>query len=641
MLCVAVDDAALPALAAVVATLPGGEVREGQARMASAVAAAIDSGRHLLVQAGTGTGKSLAYLVPAVVSAKRVVVATATKALQEQLVAKDLPVVAAALREHSGREVTFALLKGRSNYLCLQRAAGLADGQLTLEDRTTASDVARVVEWLATTEKGDRSELNPGVSDRAWAALSMSPGECPGAQRCPHGTECFAELARADAAAADVVVVNHHLLALDLATGGAVLPERDVIVVDEAHELEDVVAAAWGAELGPGGLERLVRRAAPYLGAEGVEALTDATGEVVEVLRTLPAGRLTALPDPLAAACTGLTGELARATTALEGERKEADAAADEERVTSLLGVLGAVASVTTVLGRVLARREDDVVWVEGGGVLKVAPVDVGPALAQRLWGGSTAVVATSATLAVGGSFELPARRLGLPPDEEMWTGLDVGSPFDHRRQAMLYTPRRLPVPPSAAHAEAVWDELAALIEAAGGRTLGLFTSRAAVLAAAEALAPRVTVPLHVQGDAAPGVLVREFADDERSCLLGTTSFWQGVDVPGPSCTVVAIDKLPFPRRDDPLAAARVEAADAAGRSGFEEVYLARCALLLAQGVGRLVRGATDRGVVAILDPRLSTARYGSLLVRSLPEMTRWYDREPVLAALRRLTGSG
>ena len=636
------------ALAAVVGALPRGEVRDGQARMADAVADALAGGSHLLVQAGTGTGKSVAYLVPAILSGHRVVVSTATKALQEQIVGKDLPQVADALEALLGEEVRFALLKGRGNYLCRIRADEAGDdAQLAFDDRGVAGDVGRLLEWAAETETGDRSEVVPAVSERAWAAVSIAPGECPGAARCSHGWDCFAEQARATAAAADVVVVNHHLLALHLAAGGGVLPEHQSVVVDEAHELEDIVTSAWGADVSAVSLDRLARRCAPYLEADAVDALSDACAGLGDVLRAVPAGRLTTLPGPLAEGLTDAKAALGVAIRELEGERTDAGSADDEERLTRVLAALNALTGADAVLGRALELGEHDVVWVEPGGRgsdvrLRVAPVEVGDRLAERLFD-SVTVVATSATLAVGGSFELAAARLGLDPEGAGWVGLDVGSPFDYRSQAMLYTPRRMPAPTgpgAAAHAEAVWDEMAALIAAAGGRTLGLFTSRAAVAAAAEALAPRISCPLHVQGDAAPGVLVRAFAEDERSCLLGTTSFWQGVDVPGAACTLVTIDKLPFPRRDDPLAVARREAADAAGRDGFAEVYLARTALLLAQGVGRLIRSTSDRGVVAILDPRINTARYGKVLVDSLPPMTRWYDREPVAAALARLAAA-
>lgn len=640
-------------LRAVVAEMTGGEPRDGQRAMAAAVADAILAEQHLLVQAGTGTGKSLAYLVPAICSGERVVVSTATKALQEQLVGKDLPWLTETLHRLHGVDVDFALLKGRSNYYCLVRgAAALDDPELLMYDADVSVEVQALAEWAAGSDTGDRSDVDVPVSERAWRAVSMPPGECPGRSRCGRGEECFAEQARDRAAQADVVVVNHHLLALDVLTAGQVLPEHAVTVVDEAHEFADIVTDVVGASCTPGSLERLVTRARGYVG-DDADALAQAVDDLGDALRTAPSGRLNQLPAQLSAAVVAARSAFARALDQIKTTEE-----GDDDAVARQLALRGAVISAIEVLDRAGRVAADDVVWIEPGTVtrdsrLRVAPLDIGELLAETLFGTRT-VVATSATLAVGRAFDIPARRFGLrlpggddvPPDDrpsaDCWQGLDVGSPFDFGRQGMLYVPRRFPVPAGATaldHAAAVVDELAALIDAAGGRTLALFTTTRAVAAAAEALRSRLDHPILVQGEAPPRTLVRRFAEDESSCLFATTSFWQGVDVPGPSCSLVVIDKLPFPRPDDPLAVARREAADEAG-DGFTEVYVARAAVLLAQGVGRLIRTATDRGVVAVLDPRLVTRRYSGLILASLPPFGVWHDREVVLGALRRLAAA-
>jgi ATP-dependent DNA helicase DinG len=641
-------------LTAVVESMAAGEPRPGQLAMAAAVAKAIESRTHLLVQAGTGTGKSLAYLVPAIASGERVVISTATKALQEQLVGKDLPDLAASLRDRFGTSFVFALLKGRSNYYCRVRGASAGDdAEMLMYDADASDEVAAINRWAAESDTGDRSDLDDPVSDKAWRAVSMPVGECPGRAKCARSHECFAELARDRAAEADVVVVNHHLVALDLISMGNVLPEHSVTVVDEAHEFADIVTDVVGAQCTPSSLDRLVTRLLPQLPEADAGPLQDAIEDFGEALRSAPQGRMRSLPAQLAQ-----TAILARSalTRALDGMKSQGKLGADDDDEAKALALRGAVLSAIETLDRAQTGTADDVVWVERGGPssrdirLRVAPLDVGALLAEQLFSART-VIATSATLAVGGAFDIPARRLGLEPpaqvdadarpDPHSWTGLDVGSPFDFARQGMLYVPRGMPVPSGAStaeHSAAVIEELASLIEAAGGRTLALFTTTRAAVDAAAALRPRVSHHLFVQGDAPARHLVRDFAADETSCLFATTSFWQGVDVPGAACSLVVIDKLPFPRPDDPLAVARREAADAHDGDGFTDVYVGRAAVLLAQGVGRLIRSSTDRGVVAVLDPRLLTKGYGRLMLRSLPPFGVWHDRDVVVAALRRLT---
>ena len=628
------------ALARVVRALPGGgEARPGQTVMADAVADAISRRRHLVVQAGTGTGKSLGYLVPAILSGRKVVVATATKALQDQLAGKDLPFLA----RHLGRRFRFAVLKGRGNYLCRQRAVEVAGGgdQLSLDElgepeggaahRGPGRDelgvlglqVQRLLAWSRSSPSGDRAELDFEPRQRAWAMLSVSARECPGAAHCPSGEDCFAEAARDAAAEADVVVVNTHLYTTHLASGGNVLPEHDVVVFDEAHELEDVAAASLGFEIGAGRLRALARVVRGVLGPDDsgvIQDLVTVGDGLQQAMEPWLGRRLPAELDPAMSAALTLAGErLARTGSALRRASGDAVAAA-KGRAQQAAGHLAAD------LASALEPRTGDVVWVEGppdAPVLKVAPVDVGEILAELLWDDVTAVL-TSATLSPG----LPSR-LGMPParvDE-----LDVASPFPFATHALLYCAAHLPDPRSPRHEKEVIEELAELMGAAGGRTLALFTSWRAMHAAADALRDLLPFQVFTQADLPKPALLSAFAAEESSCLFATMGFWQGVDVPGPSLSLVAIDRIPFPRPDEPLVQARRERA---GPAAFRAVDLPRAATLLAQGVGRLIRSADDRGVVAVLDPRLASATYRWHLVRALPPMARTRHRQEAIAFL-------
>jgi ATP-dependent DNA helicase DinG len=641
-------------LAAAVDVL-GGTERSGQIAMADAVAQSIDSGEHLLVQAGTGTGKSLAYLVPALLHAEAsdspVIVATATLALQAQLVERDLPMLAKAAEPALGRPLRWATLKGRANYACLHRVRdGVPDDDgalVSLEDSAPGPlgvEVLRARQWAeeqeATGGPGDRDRLEPGVSDRAWAQVSVTARECLGAQHCPYGTECFTEQARARAADADVVVTNHALLAIDALEGVPVLPDHDVVVVDEAHELAARVTGVATAELWSGVIERAGKRSRSYVDDGDAAELTDSAEALRRALAAAPVGRLEpAVPEGLLTAVVGLRDA---ARSVLSGFKASGKSERPPDAEAGRRAAAAMVDELFTTAERVTAGSEHDVVWTEerdrGGRVLKVAPLSVASLLRERLFAEST-VVATSATLELGGAFDAVARSFGLlgesgPP----WQGLNVGSPFDYRRQAILYVARHLPPPGRDGLRPEVVDTLAELVSAAGGRTLGLFSSRRAAVEAAEAVRERLPdLPILCQGDDVVPTLVRTFASDERTCLFGTLSLWQGVDVPGNACQLVVIEKLPFPRPDDPLASARQRAVEQAGGNGFMTVAATHAALLLAQGSGRLVRRASDRGVVAVLDPRLVRARYGSYLRASLPPMWFTTDQHVVVGALRRL----
>ncbi|WP_337061089.1 ATP-dependent DNA helicase [Kineococcus sp. G2] len=665
------DEAGAPGAAELLGTVVGalgGQRRDGQTRMARAVAEAVRDERHLLVQAGTGTGKSMAYLVPAVAHAvregSRVVVTTATLALQAQVVERDLPRLARALAPELGREPTWELLKGRANYLCRNKldggfpadeaalfdvAAPAGEGGGADHAGRLGREVVRLREWAETTRTGDRDELEPGVGDRAWRQVSVSARECLGGQRCPVAAECFSERVRARAREVDVVVTNHAMTAIDALEGsGQLLPEHDVLVVDEAHELADRVTAVATAELSGAVLSAAARRLRRSAGVVG-EALEDAAVALDAALQESAPGRLDTWPAALATAVTAVRDG---ARTALSDLKVASDGAAKEEDAETRGArhlARAAVQEVFTVAERLAEGSEHDVAWITAGGPggrgpsLHVAPLSVAGLLRERVFTDRT-VVATSATLTLGGSFDPVAGSFGLrsgSKDRAPWTGLDVGSPFDYPRQGILYVARHLPPPGRTGPADAVLDELASLVDAAGGRTLGLFSSRRAAEEAAAGVRERTGRTVLCQGDDRLPRLVRRFAEEPATSLFGTLSLWQGVDVPGASCQLVVIDRIPFPRPDDPLMSARAKAVDAAGGNGFLTVSAAHAAVRLAQGAGRLVRAAGDRGVVAVLDPRLATARYGGFLRGSLPAF--WATDSPDVArrALHRLDAAG
>ncbi|MBB6349120.1 ATP-dependent DNA helicase DinG [Nonomuraea muscovyensis] len=657
----------------------GGSERQGQITMVQAVQRAIDAEEHLAVQAGTGTGKSLAYLVPSIRHAMDsdtpVVVSTATIALQRQLVDRDLPRLSEALAKELPHEPTYAILKGRRNYLCRYKAtAGWPedDEQDQLFDprevSATGRMVQRIQEWAEETETGDRDELVPGVSEQAWRQFSVSAQECLGASRCPSGAECFAELARAKAGEVDVVVTNHALLAIDAMGDLPVLPEHDMVVVDEAHELVDRVTSVVTGELSETTVSLAVRRVARLIEQPIADQLQEAGEDLKALLAAAPAGRVDELPEVLALTLALVRDSAARCVTALgprgadrddpdkAGQRKAAFTALDEVHDTAV--------RMLEAYGHASEADRAEVVWLDAGTdrrppLLRVAPLNVGGMLRDRLFGDRT-VVLTSATLALGGTFDGMARQWGLSgPDQAAapaddgrarsgdrprakgWQGIDVGSPFDHPRAGILYVAKHLPQPGRDGLPEQYVDEIAELIEAAGGRTLGLFSSMRAAKAATEALRDRLDVPLLCQGDDSTMLLVKQFAEDEPTCLFGTLSLWQGVDVPGPSLRLVIIDRVPFPRPDDPLTSARQRHVAAKGGNGFMTVAATHAALLLAQGTGRLLRSQHDKGVIAVLDPRLATARYSGFLLGSLPPFWRTTDPAIPRAALNRLATEG
>ncbi len=651
-------------------TAIGGSPRDGQIEMAEAVANALSDRHHLLVQAGTGTGKSLAYLVPALVHGKKVLVATATLALQRQLVERDLPKIKAALDKELDRDISFAIYKGVGNYICLQKmnnAPNDPEAQAVLEVSVLEADAKRLRAWAQSPgATGDRDDA-PEVDRRVWSANSVSGRECMGADECPSGSKCFAALAKAKAQTADIVVTNHTLLAIEIVDSHPILPERDAIVLDEAHEFMDRTTQAVTEEITAARVSRAANMARKHMPGKAGDALfkasekfSKALSEYGDDLKADPtkAGRLDKLPATLEAPLRGVKEAVAAVSALITADSEIIDPNTMAERAR----VKGALNEISQTATKLLKPGHTHVLWFEPTySTLYLAPLAVSDVLRGNLLT-QTPVIATSATLTVGKSFDAIARNIGFviggknedegDDDEEKVDKkggmdpanlqiLDVGSPFDFANQGMLYLPKDLPEPGRDGPSKEALTELGELIQAAGGRTLALFSSWRGVEAADEHLRDvlaELKIPIITQrrGDSV-GPLVDKFAKDERSILLGTISLWQGIDVPGPACTLVVIDRIPFPRPDEPVLSARAAEADAAGGSGFMQISLPRAALLLAQGTGRLIRSLDDRGVVAILDSRIVNKRYGSILLNSMPPFWRSSDGAVIKEALRRL----
>lgn len=698
------------ALTAVVSTL-GGEQREGQVRMLHAVDAALRQRHHLLVQAGTGTGKSVAYLLPSIVYAMErntcVVISTATLALQQQLVGRDLPRIADALEPVLGRRPTFAVAKGRHHYICKARLNTSVEPEDDDDDQAAlfaapttrlGKEAKRVRTWAYKTSTGDREELEPSPDPRVWRALSVAGNECVGADKCRWGSECFTEKVRAEALDADVVITNHAMLAIHYIDGHQLLPEHSAVIVDEGHELADRVTGQATEELTALYLERAASKTRKVLAPALVVALEESAEDLRMALDELAGANprrivldvaemgegaadffvgLRALV-PTLTAIRDIVGECLAELATLS--KSDPDAETEVLAARSIAKV--ALTEINTVSARLLKLRDDDVAWLERGEgrapVIRVAPLVVSHLLSEDFFG-DVPVVVTSATLTLGGSFEPIARSLGLiapekglvdEPDADdfvdpewdedgtqieptaanaesrflhEWESLDVGTPFDASSQGVLYIAKHLPPPSRDGLGDEQLAELTRLIVAAGGRTLALFSSWRGVEKAASHLASALplaglTAQVLVQkrGDVVAD-LVRQFARDTTSILLGTVSLWQGVDVPGESCSLVIIDRIPFPRPDDPLHAARAQRIDRAGGSGFRSVAVPRAALLLAQGAGRLLRTQQDRGMVAVLDSRLASANYAAFLLQSMPDFWKTTDPDVATAAIGRL----
>lgn len=631
-----------------------GEAREGQQLVTAAVDRALIEHTHLLVEAGPGVGKSRAYL-SALVShlvhgdLKRVVIATYTTALQDQLIHHDLPAVLA----QAGTPLRAALLKGRGNYLCRARLQGQVqrgDGLLQLGGGGAPVGLRELVTWADRTPTGDRSapDFPPAFDPEGWGQVTVLPEECTGS-KCSFHDRCFAEQARERAADAQIVVVNISLLMMHLLLAEAgLLPEHDAVVIDEAHKLRDVATEAFGHKVGPRRLHLIGGRLSHFLSRGGQDhqlvSAIHAEAEALEraILDRLPTDRAgNPIPTALPELTPALARVLHRADSTLEAvadrlrqiadyeEPHQADAA---DRIRKL------ITASRRLMGTVWDPDDTSVRWLQVM-PLEVCVTPVSPArdLRARLFNGTTTVILTSATLRIGGNFGPVARMLGVPQEHE---AVVAPSPFDYPRQAVLFLPRGMPDPRSGEYASEVQRMLTTLIRAAGGRTLALFTSISAMREAHEALRGRLGVMAYCQGELPQQRLIEAFRDDERSCLFATMGYWQGVDVAGSSLSLVVIDKLPFEPPGHPVTEARQRLAEASGHNAFQSVSLPPVAMTLTQGVGRLIRSTTDTGMVAILDPRLSTARYRHLLLKGLPPMTRVHDLDVAVAKLKEMTGT-
>ncbi len=633
--------------------------------MAHAVADALDGRRYLVAEAGTGTGKTLAYLVPAALSGKRVVISTATKALQEQIWWKDIPL----LRERCGLPFEAAYLKGRANYLCLQRAAEFARAP-TFAVREEAGFWPQLRAWAEVTETGDRAELDLPEQLAAWKDLSATSDTCLG-RECPAYEDCFVTRARARAAASQVLLVNHHLYFADLAmrtsrAGVEVLPDHDVVIFDEAHALEEVATEYFGLQVSSWRVEELARDAQRVVAdrPDLARMMKDLTGE----LRKSGERFFEGVGDGLRGGAAGGRGghghgrhggraprragedetvraPLSEATLApLSGERARLDAALETLRDTladadaaPLAQIARRAAELRVELQAVTALKEPSRVYfgeARGRGVfLRAAPIDVAEELRARLFARRDTVVFTSATLQAQGSFGFFRRQVGLGEDLDVEERVYPG-PFDYRRQAALVVPEGLPDPTDPGFVDAAALAIEALTEVTGGRAFVLCTSNRN-MTALHAASAHLPYQRLLQGERPKQKLLEAFRA-EPSVLFATASFWEGVDVPGDALSLVVIDRLPFAPPGDPIMAARLEALAAEGRQGFGELQVPAAALALRQGFGRLIRTATDRGLVAVLDRRIVTKGYGRVFIQSLPrcpllrsveEARAWWER--------------
>ena len=600
--------------------LPGYEERPAQRRLSEAVADVLEHGGLLLAEAGTGTGKTLAYLLPAVLSERRVVISTGTKNLQEQLVQKDLPILAKAL----GRELRVAVMKGRANYLCLLRFASF--GKAGSFRRLEELPVYRSVEaWSATTDTGDRSEV-ADMPDTVefWREVSAASENCIG-QACSLFDACFVTKMRQRALEADVVVVNHHLLCADLAVKdgsyGSVIPAYDTLILDEAHLIEDVATQYFGVQVSSHKVEELVRDVERELKAASLDARelrAEAEGLRVKserfftrLARARP-GRLAPnwMTEAMAEESLGLLQRLEGVRTALM---------AVPDRPEAITGLAGRTLALTSDVAFLMRAETDDHVYfaeTRGRGVfLRAMPIDVSGRLKELLFDELRAAVLTSATLAVDGGFAYVKDRLGIVPSDELL----LASPFRYEEQALLYVPHGMPEPIAPEFVDRAADEVVRLVELSRGRAFVLFTSYANMNAVAERIAGRVAYPILIQGEAPKAQLLDTFRATPHAVLLATTSFWQGVDVAGEQLSCVIVDKLPFASPGDPVVAARIERLRNRGQNAFGEYQVPVAVLMLKQGLGRLIRTASDHGILAVLDSRLVRKAYGRRFLDSLP----------------------
>ena len=612
-------------------TLPNTEERQGQNDMAMAVSSAVNTNRHLIVQAGTGTGKTLGYLVPLIASGKRIVVSTYTKALQDQLAAHDRPQLIPILERELDRTITWSILKGRNNYLCRQRLDEMESpkqAKLDLDDTSAAvkAEVRKLIEWADETDTGDQGDLTWSPSDNAWRLVSVGSDECPGAQRCPAADRCFSEQARASATLSDVVIVNTFIYGLHIAMNGELLPEHDVVVFDEAHQLEDVISNTVSTSVGSGRINGVITALRAIIREDSLTNALQLLAHDFNACLVPYVGKRVELPFPpaIGAALVDVRLKIDQAVQALRAIDSK-----DEKAKQKILRAQMLSNRVIDAVDMCLTAGKSQVAFVSGTVdrcSLEIAPLNVGPSMEAGVWSKRLAILA-SATIPLA----MPSR-IGLDP--ESVDVIDVGSPFDYENTAMLYCAKHLPEPNDPRRDNSVHDEIERLIKFAGGRTLALFTTYRAMHLAADEMEKRLPFNIMRQDQLPKMALINAFSDDEQSCLFATAGFLQGVDVPGRALSLVIIDKIPFPRPDDPLLSAR---RDVVGKNWFNEIDIPLAATALAQAAGRLIRSQSDSGVVAILDPRLATKGYGKRLGSVLPPMKRTIEIQDVQSFLRQI----
>ncbi len=610
---------------------PNYEYRPGQIQMACAVAEAIEQRTHLCVEAGTGTGKTLAYLLPSIFSRKRVIISTGTKNLQEQLFFKDIPFLQKAL----GRELSVTYLKGRSNYLCLKKLAAI-DQEGYLFSPHDPQYLKLIREWVPTTETGDRAELKKLPEDLPlWHHLDARRDTCTG-QKCPDYEACFVTRVRQRALESDLVIVNHHLFFADLALRqgdfGAVLPDYSVVIFDEAHELEDVVTQYFGVMVSSYRIEELVRDTEKALAQIGTPS-----DHVLDQLAKLTSGSRDFFAQFRATEGRFPLQELGHGLSVRRGPRKDDTISDRYRRLVSQIGALEAslanapsqsdaidslvrrTCELRTDLASILeSESSEHVYWCEGRGrgvFLWASPIQIASILKERLYSDVDTAVLTSATLSTGGNFHFIRSRLGLDPARELL----LGSHFDFTRQAILYIPRDIPEPREEGWVRHACAELGRILEASRGRAFVLFTSYSQMELVYDALQDRIPYPLLLQGEMSKTGLLEAFRNTPNAVLLATNSFWQGVDVQGEKLSCVVIDKLPFSVPSDPIVAARIRHLNETGGNAFYEYQIPEAVILLKQGFGRLIRSRTDRGILALLDKRVLTKRYGRTFLQSIP----------------------
>jgi ATP-dependent DNA helicase DinG len=617
---------------------PNYEFRPGQIQMAHAVAAAMDERHHLCVEAGTGTGKTLAYLLPAIFSGKRVIISTGTKNLQEQIFFKDIPFLEKAL----GRKLSACYLKGRSNYLCLKKLAAI-EGEGYLFSRHDPEYLGRIRDWSRVTETGDKAELKELPDDFIlWHHLDARRETCTG-QKCPDFTDCFVTRVRQRALESDIVIVNHHLFFADLALRqgdfGAVLPDYSVVIFDEAHELEDIVTQYFGTMISSFRLDEFARDVARALSEQGTSSdfledqiakLTISSGEFFGAFRGAdgrfsfrefgPGLEIRRGPQKGKAPTDSyrkLLSQLTLMEEGLEALPQQSDA------------IDGLTRRCRELHDELIAILESDsterVYWydIRGRGVfLWASPIRIAPILSERLFGKVDTAVLTSATLSTGNNFQFIRSRLGLNECAE----LILDSHFDFSQQAVFYVPRTIPEPREEGWAAQACLQLERILEASRGRAFLLFTSYAQMNVMHRALQNRLPYPMLIQGEKTKSGLLEEFRNTPQAVLFATASFWQGVDVQGEQLSCVVIDKLPFSVPSDPIVAARIRLLNETGGNAFYEYQIPEAIILLKQGLGRLIRSRSDRGILALLDKRIVTKSYGRTFLNSLPPAPLTHD---------------